>query len=116
MSTVAAGGRSSSSTPARSRQLKEADTRRDTVQGWLAQGLDPVSELAKLQHPPQPVTFETAAATWKASPRRRRRELADDLRAWVGYWSRVFAGRDPHSLTVADVQRAIAGRRCRRGR
>ena len=78
------------------------------MQGWLAQGLDPVSELARLQHPPKPLTFESAAETWKAS----LVDVAETSRTAYGYasayWSRVFAGRDPRSLTVDDVQQAIA--------
>lgn len=54
------------------------------------------------------MTFESAAATWKAS----LVDVAENSRkAYTygsAYWSRVFAGRDPRSLTVDDVQRAIA--------
>ena len=87
---------------------RDADRRCDTVQGWLAQGLDPVSELDRLAHPPQPLTFESAAKSWEQS---LVDVAASSKRAYVNasaFWSSLFAGRDPRTLTVADLQEAVA--------
>lgn len=65
-------------------KLKEADARRDTVQGWLAQGLDPVSELAKLQHSAAAVDVRVGSGDVEGEPRRCRRELAQGVHVWVG--------------------------------
>ena len=87
---------------------KDADKRCDTVQGWLAQGLDPVDELAR-RASAAPDHVRDCGAGVAVLAGRRGRELETGVPARGAYWSGVFAGRDPRTLTVADLQQTIAG-------
>lgn len=91
---------------------KEARTRRDLVAGWIAQGLDPKTELAKLLAAPVPaMTFAAAGDAMMAS----RYDAADQtVRGFRNALSKVaelqpeLAGRAPDSWTVADAQTLVA--------
>ena len=87
---------------------KIADRRCEAVQGWLAAGLDPVVELARLRNPPAVMTFESAAAAWAAS----LVDVTESSRSAYGhgaaYWSRLFSGRAPRLLTADDIQAVLA--------
>lgn len=91
------------------RTLRDAKLRRDLVGGWLAQGLNPKVELARLlAEPERAVTFETWAERFLAS----RVDLDDKsivaMRAHLLRFNRKFAGTDPHTHTPADWQEWIA--------
>lgn len=91
---------------------KEARTRRDLIAGWLAQGLDPVAELAKLAVPAAPVrTFEQTAEAMLASRHdaaaetvRMKKKAIDKIRELQP----ELLAKTPQEWTVADVQGLVA--------
>lgn len=88
---------------------REAKMRRDLVAGWLAQGLNPKDELARIAIEPTRVrTIDDWANLYHAS----RVDFAEETRTSVfSHLKRVrkqLGGRDPASLTPADVQGWVA--------
>lgn len=87
--------------------LREARIRRDLVAGWLAAGLDPVAELAKIAHPPAQRTFAEIAEAYRLSrvdlTERSRRNVADRIRRFTP----LIGARDLASLTAADIQEIV---------
>lgn len=87
---------------------RDAELRRDLIGGWLAQGLDPRAELAKLQNPPEPVRLDrsfTAMASTRhdvGDARQYHYERGRDLA--VEFFT---ATRDPHTITVVEVREYV---------
>jgi integrase len=87
---------------------REARTRRDLVGGWLAAGLNPKVELAKLTAPAPVVrTYREWAAAYETS----RIDIADSTRenheTHIKRLNKIFGDRDPHEFTVADQIEAV---------
>lgn len=87
------------------RTQREAKIRRDLVAGWLAAGLDPKAELARILAPSE--TVEQVQALWLAS----RRRIARSTARTYGYHAKRIAedlGDEPvAALTVARVIRWV---------
>lgn len=86
-----------------------AQTRRDLVAGWLAQGLDPNVELARLRAPAEPVrTYAQLADAYKTS----RLDIDESTRTNIDTHLKrllpIFGTRDPHALTVTENIEAVA--------
>jgi integrase len=91
---------------------REARNRRDLVAGWLALGLDPKTELAKLIAPAAPTVTFAAAGDRMISTRydaadQTVRGFRNALRK-VAELAPELASRAPDSWTVADVQELVA--------
>lgn len=90
--------------------LKEARLRRDLVGGWLAAGLNPRDELARLTVAAPAVR---TVREWLVEYEASRVDLGDHSLSNVQSHARrinasPIAGRDPHTLTVADIQAFVA--------
>lgn len=90
------------------RTLTEARVRRDVISGELAAGRDPRLLLAALKHPVVTATLATVANTWLAG----RVDVAPSTRrVYRDHVLRITAdlgGRQPETLTSADVRAWIA--------
>jgi integrase len=91
---------------------RDARNRRDLVAGWLALGLDPKTELAKLIAPAAPTVTFAAAGDRMISTRydaadQTVRGFRNALRK-VAQLAPELASRAPDSWTVADVQELVA--------
>lgn len=91
---------------------REAKIRRDLVGGWLAQGLDPKAELAKLTATPAPA--RTYAEVAEAMIRTRHDAAPATITAKTIALDKVrdlrpdLAKKPPEQWTVADVQELVA--------
>lgn len=88
---------------------KEARLRRDLVAGWLAAGLNPKDELAKLKVVAVSVrSYREWAEAYSAS----RIDIGDEgTKNLVSHFRRlndIFGDRDPQTLTVADQIEGVA--------
>lgn len=90
---------------------REARLRRDLIAGWLALGLNPRAELARLLAAEEPAavpTYQETAATFAAS----RVDLSPGTLRAYDYAnrrvSRTIGDRDPHTLTVRDMLDLVA--------
>lgn len=84
---------------------REAKLRRDLVAGWIAQGLDPKTELAKVSLEPQ---REKTLRAWAPEYQRSRIDVADETARKIPSHLKRIVGmhgdRDPATLTIADLQ------------
>jgi integrase len=88
--------------------LKEARARRDLVAGELAAGRNPRVLLAAMAEKPLVRTFEETAEAYRVS----RVDIGDETRKTMHSHllrlNATFSGRDPASITPAEVQEWIA--------
>lgn len=86
------------------RTRKDAEARRRLVDGWLAAGRDPRTELSRLSRPVD--TMSGLAADWIAS----RRAIAESTRVEYRRHGDLIAERfpDPRAIHPADVREWIA--------
>ena len=91
---------------------KDAKLRRDLVAGWLAQGLDPKAELAKLataETPAQPLSFERAATSYVASRIDYADETTKNARSHVKkLLASPLGSMLIRDITVRHVQETVA--------
>lgn len=85
------------------RTQKDANTRRILVEGWLAAGIDPRERLAELRTPTKAPTIAEIAEQWRRSRIDVEANTAEVHRKSLAHVLRRFAGRDPASITPADV-------------
>lgn len=88
---------------------REAKQRRDLVGGWIAGGLDPRSEIAKL-NAPSPVrrTYALVADAYTASRVDAAASTATNIQAHLKRLLPLFAGKTPEEITVDDCIAAVA--------
>jgi integrase len=87
------------------RTLREAKIRRGLVAGELAAGRNPRILLEAMTAAPAPVqTFAEWAEVYRSSRVDYAQETAKNTRSHLKALNEVFAGRDPATITVADVQ------------
>lgn len=88
---------------------QDAKLRRDLVAGWLAQGLDPREELAKLATTPATTrTYEQWASAYQESRIDIDDETRKNIRSHLSRLLPIFRGTDPRQQTVADQIEAVA--------
>lgn len=88
---------------------REARLRRDLVAGWLATGINPKDELAKLALAPATVrNYRAWARAYKESRIDVGGATERNYRSHLNRLNPLFGDRDPHTLTVADQIEAIA--------
>lgn len=88
---------------------KEAKQRRDLVGGWLAQGLDPKAELARLTvQPARARVYKEWAVAYRASRIDIDTETRKNMVSHLLRLNDIFGERDPLTLTVADQIAAVA--------
>ena len=90
--------------------LKGARTRRDLVAGWIAQGLNPKQELAKLSQAPP---IKLSIGEWAARYEKSRVDLADEtvknLRSHLRKINAsTLAPKPADAVTIADLQDLVA--------
>lgn len=88
--------------------LREAKLRRDLVGGWLAQGLNPREELAKLLKPTVARRLDTTFDSWMLS----RHDVADATRDTYKFAKRAAcnffgADRDPSTIDVRECREYV---------
>lgn len=90
------------------RTEREAKLRRDLVGGWLAAGLNPKDELARLQV--APIAVRTLSG-WATAFLKSRIDIAESThqstRSALASLTETLGARDPQTVTVADLQLAI---------
>src|SRR5437764_384519 len=88
---------------------KHAQTRRELVQGWLAAGLDPQAELARIEAPPPRRTFKQVARAWLDS----RADVSEGSKRSYGFHvttlEAALGSRPVDEVTAEDVTAWIAG-------
>lgn len=88
---------------------REAKLRRDLVAGWLAAGLNPKDELARLDVAPVKVrTLKDWSTAYLASRVDYSGGSARGARSHIGRIVKTLGSRDPLTLTPADVQEWVA--------
>jgi integrase len=88
---------------------REAKLRRDLVAGWLAQGLNPADELARLNTaPPRVRVYREWAAAYQDSRVDLDEQTVTNMRSHLKRLLPIFGDQDPHTLTVADQIEAVA--------
>jgi integrase len=87
--------------------LREARTRRDLVGGWLAAGLDPREELARIKHKPAPRTFAQLAEAYRLTRVDLAQGTRDNMAVRIKTLTPLMEGREPERLTPADVQEIV---------
>lgn len=90
--------------------LKDARTRRDIVNGWLAAGLNPRVELAKLQQPaPAKLTVRAWAARYEKSRVDYSAKSADNAKHHIKkILASSLADMPVDVISIADVQDTVA--------
>lgn len=87
---------------------KEARTRRDLVAGWIAQGLEPKAEIAKLKKEKTRRTLAEWSALWLASRVDLSPGARETYRRRLNAINPSLGKVDPFDYTTADAQEWIA--------
>lgn len=88
---------------------REAKLRRDLVAGWLAAGLNPKDELARIIAAPVKVrTLDEWATAWRESRVDVAASTAGHIKHSLALLVTALGDRDPHTVTVADLQELVA--------
>jgi hypothetical protein len=89
--------------------LREAETRRTVIAGWLAAGRNPAAELANQLEPAKP---RLTLGAWCERYKTTRIDISPATMTTQNYHLKAMstlAGRDPATLTPADVQEWVTG-------
>lgn len=87
---------------------REARLRRDLIAGWLAQALDPKTELAKHAAATSTKTYRQVAAEYKTSRIDHTPASARNVESHLRRLNAIYGDQDPAAITIADCVAGVA--------